>query len=307
MSNVIPFPQSEEKIRTQINDAQRNHDLDLMYGLFEKYEMHFELSEELALKKCWMLHQMSSFLELREEAIILLKRGLSCYDDLMIYYIKSLNGLGQYYQAVEVINQIIDEVKNHKTRMELFPLKEYAQSKLDQDREVISSSLSQFNDFNSREQTALILQLIDNGHYQFKESIAYLLTTLDLPNNIKSLMLEYLRFSDYQETIIINKYHNNAEVVPSELCGLEHTIMKKHVIPQVIQRLEDGALHIVDEAHHIMNNHSILLYPLNIEELYEINDWINAYDVYFKALLGIDITVENLNTLEFIKSLDIES
>ena len=52
----------------------------------------------------------------------------------MIYYIKSLNGLGQYYQAVEVINQIIDEVKNHKTRMELFPLKEYAQSKLDQDR-----------------------------------------------------------------------------------------------------------------------------------------------------------------------------
>lgn len=61
------------------------------------------------------------------------------------------------------------------------------------------------------------------------------------------------------------------------------------------------------KTHHIMNNHSILLYPLNIEDLYDIEDWINAYDVYFKALLGIDITVENLNTLEFIKSLDIES
>lgn len=133
MSNVIPFPQSEEKIRKQINEAQTSLDLDLMYDLFEKYEMHFELSEELALKNV----DASSdelFLELREEAIILLKRGLNCYDDLMIYYIKSLNGLGQYYQAVEVINQIIDEVKNHKTRMELFPLKEYAQSKLDQDR-----------------------------------------------------------------------------------------------------------------------------------------------------------------------------
>lgn len=307
MSNVIPFPQSEEKIRKQINEAQTSLDLDLMYDLFEKYEMHFELSEELALKKCWMLHQMSSFLELREEAIILLKRGLNCYDDLMIYYIKSLNGLGQYYQAVEVINQIIDEVKNHKTRMELFPLKEYAQSKLDRDRKMISTSLSQFDEFNSREQTALILQLIDNGHYQFKESIAHLLTTLDLPNNIKSLMLEYLRFAGYQRTIDINKYRLSAQVIPSKLCGLEHTIMKKLVIPQVIQRLEDGALNIVDEAHHIMNNHSILLYPLNIEDLYDIEDWINAYDVYFKALLGIDITVENLNTLEFIKSLDIES
>ena len=39
MSNVIPFPQSEEKIRKQINEAQTS--LDLMYDLFEKYEMHF--------------------------------------------------------------------------------------------------------------------------------------------------------------------------------------------------------------------------------------------------------------------------
>ena len=139
--------------------------------------------------------------------------------------------------------------------MELFPLKEYAQSKLDQDRKMISTSLSQFDEFNSREQTALILQLIDNGHYQFKESIAHLLTTLDLPNNIKSLMLEYLRFAGYQRTIDINKYRLSAQVIPSKLCGLEHTIMKKLVIPQVIQRLEDGALNIVDEAHHIMNNH----------------------------------------------------
>ena len=86
----------------------------------------------------------------------------------MIYYVKSLNGLGQYYQTVEVINQIIDEVRDHKTRMALFPLKEYAQSKLDEDRQMISSSLAKFEDYNSREQTALVLQLIDNGHYQFK-------------------------------------------------------------------------------------------------------------------------------------------
>ena len=84
MSNVIPFPQSEQKIITQIKNAQHNHDYEEMYDLFEIYERHFELTEDLALKKCWMLNQMSSFLELREEAIILLKRGLSCYDDLML-------------------------------------------------------------------------------------------------------------------------------------------------------------------------------------------------------------------------------
>lgn len=307
MSNVIPFPQSEQKIITKIKNAQHNHDYEEMYDLFETYERHFELTEDLALKKCWMLNQMSSFLELREEAIILLKRGLSCYDDLMIYYVKSLNGLGQYYQTVEVINQIIDEVRDHKTRMALFPLKEYAQSKLDEDRQMISSSLAKFEDYNSREQTALVLQLIDNGHYQFKESVAHLLSILKLPHNIMSLMLEYLRFAEYDNEIVIRKYGQEVSVIPSNLTGLEHTTMKETVIPQVIQRLEEGALHIVDEAHHIMNNHSILLYPLEIKSLYHIDEWINAYDVYFKSLFGIEITVENLNTLEFIKSLDIEN
>ena len=99
----------------------------------------------------------------------------------MIYYIKSLNGLGQFNEAVEVINQIIDEVKNHKTRMELFPLKEYAISRLDEDRKALSSSLSDFGSLNTREQTSLILQLIDNGHYNFKESVANILISMDLP------------------------------------------------------------------------------------------------------------------------------
>lgn len=33
----------------------------------------------------------------------------------------------------------------------------------------------------TREQTSLILQLIDNGHYNFKESVANILISMDLP------------------------------------------------------------------------------------------------------------------------------
>ena len=37
-----------------------------------------------------------------------------------------------------------------------------------------------------------------------------------------------------------------------------------------------------------------------------IDDWIDAYDVYFKQLIGIDINGCNNDTLQFIKSLDNE-
>lgn len=102
-----------------------------------------------------------------------LKRGIQAYDELMLYYIKALNGLGQYYESVNVINQIIDEVQSHKTRMALFPLKEYAQSQLNEDKHITSQSLAKFNTLNLNEQIQLVLKLIDNGHYEFKETIAF--------------------------------------------------------------------------------------------------------------------------------------
>ena len=306
MADIIPFPQSKSKVIKQINDAERNADFEKMYHLFNVYEQHFDLNEDIALKKCRMLLKLNAYLELREEGIILLKRGFNCYDELMIYYIKSLNGLGQFNEAVEVINQIIDEVKNHKTRMELFPLKEYAISRLDEDRKALSSSLSDFGSLNTREQTSLILQLIDNGHYNFKESVANILISIELPKNLVSLMLEYLRFAEYSHTITIHKYGETINVNPNHLSGIEHTTIKDKVIPVVMNRLEDGALHILKEAQHIMNNHSILMYPIDIESLYTIDNWIDAYDVYFKQLIGIDINGCNNDTLQFIKSLDNE-
>ena len=123
MADIIPFPQSKSKVIKQINDAERNADFEKMYHLFNVYEQHFDLNEDIALKKCRMLLKLNAYLELREEAIILLKRGFNCYDELMIYYIKSLNGLGQFYEAVEVINQIIDEVKIIKPEWNFFHLK----------------------------------------------------------------------------------------------------------------------------------------------------------------------------------------
>ena len=262
MSDIIPFPLSEKKLKEDIRKAELTQDLDRMYELFEQYESQFELDEALAIKKCDMLYQMRAFLELREEAIILLKQGLNKYDELMIYYIKSLNGLEQYYESVEVINQIIDEVRDHKTRMELFPLKEYAQSKLDSNHEQLTQSLAQFHQLNAREQTHVLLQLIDNGHYDFKETIHYLLSHSTFENNIVSLMIEYLRFAQSESIVTVTKYGTTVNIIPKELSGLEHTTLKSIILPKVIENLEDGAIHIVDEASHIMNNHSILLLSL---------------------------------------------
>ena len=74
MSDVIPFPRSKEKLIREIKQSFNSNDLEQMYQLFEDFEEHFELDEQMALLKCAMLFKMEHYLELREEAIILLKQ-----------------------------------------------------------------------------------------------------------------------------------------------------------------------------------------------------------------------------------------
>ncbi|ARJ18714.1 MULTISPECIES: hypothetical protein [Staphylococcus] len=304
MSDVIPFPRSQLKLTNEIIDAHKNKNHTLVYDLFETYEAHFELDETLSLIKCETLLQLNAFLELREETILLLKKGLQKYDELMIYYIQSLNGLGQYFEAVEVIDQIIDEVKLHETRMALHPMREFAKAQLLEDKQRVTDMLGRFESLSRREQSQLILQLIDNGHYEFKDSIANIIHYYQIPPHVLSVMIEYLRFAQYSKEISIRKYSQTFTVQPNLLLGFEHTSMKTQVIPEVMKKLEDNEFNLLNEARHIMNNHTILLYPLDIYDLYNKQQWIDGYVTYFKSMFDLSHNEDNMSILCFIQQLD---
>lgn len=304
MSDVIPFPRSQLKLTNEIIDAHKNKNHTLVYDLFETYEAHFELDETLSLIKCETLLQLNAFLELREETIILLKKGLQKYDELMIYYIQSLNGLGQYFEAVEVIDQIIDEVKLHETRMALHPMREFAKAQLLEDKQRVTDMLGRFESLSRREQSQLILQLIDNGHYEFKDSIANIIHYYQIPPHVLSVIIEYLRFAQYSKEISIRKYSQTFTVQPNLLLGFEHTSMKTQVIPEVMKKLEDNEFNLLNEARHIMNNHTILLYPLDIYDLYNKQQWIDGYVTYFKSMFDLSNNEDNMSILCFIQQLD---
>lgn len=304
MSDIIPFPRSKDKLIREIKQSFNNNELDQMYDLFEDFEKQFELDEQMSLLKCAMLYKMGHYLELREEAIILLQQGITKYDDLMVYYVKSLNGLGQYFEVVDVINQIIDEVNDHKTRMELFPLKEYALSQIDKHNAHAAEMLRDFESLSLREQISTILTLIDHNQYRYQETVVNIINEIELAPNVVSIMLEYLRFAGYNQNIRVQKFGYTVEVNPNHLSGLEQTLFKIKIIPEVIKQMEDDAAQIVEEALHLMNNHAILLYPLDIESIASENEWIEAYTNYFKSMLGLE-SLDTTNTIvNLITSID---
>lgn len=304
MSDIIPFPRSKEKLVREIKQSFNNNDLEQMYQLFEDFEEQFELDEQMALLKCSMLYNMQHFLELREEAIILLKQGTTKYDDLMVYYVKSLNGLGQYFEVVEVINQIIDEVNDHRTRMELFPIKEYAMGQIDKHNEQATYMLQNFESISLRDQINTVLTLIDYSQFNYRNTVVNIIDNVTLAPNVLTIMLEYLRFAEYDQNIHIYKYDYDMNVIPSKLPGLEHTEFKLNIIPNVINQLEVDAAQMIEEALHLMNNHAILFYPLDIERIAHIDVWTEAYVNYFKAMIGLEPLDESNTAIQFITEID---
>jgi len=304
MSDIIPFPKSKDKLIREIKQSFSNNDFDQMYELFEDFEKQFELDEQMSLLKCAMLYKLGHYLELREEAIILLKQGITKYDDLMVYYVKSLNGLGQYFEVVEVINQIIDEVNDHRTRMELFPIKEYALSQIDKHNEHAVEMLQNFGDLSLREQITTILTLIDHNQYRYQTSVVNILNEVDLEPNVVSIMLEYLRFAGYNQTIRVQKFGYTVEVNPNHLTGLEQTLFKTNIIPRVIKQLENDAAQIAEEALHIMNNHAIFLYPIYLTSIATESEWTNAYTNYFKSMLGLESLDTENTVIKLITTID---
>ncbi|PTJ49375.1 hypothetical protein [Staphylococcus simulans] len=293
MTDIIPFPQNQSKLINDIKTSFKHEQYDEMYDLFMKYEKDFELDTDLALLKCEMLLRMEQYLELREEAIILLKQGFDAYNRLMVYYMTSLHGLGQYYECVNLFNQIIDQVKDHDIRMQLFPIKEDAQMQLNQNKKHYISKMSRFTTLTIDQQLYLLFDMMHEGQYGFAETFAEILNQERLHSHVQTIILEYLKKAQYQHEI--NFVKNNAEfkVVPKDLPGLEYASFTQKVIPAVMQQFEDQfGSQMRSEISQMLQGFAIGIYPLEIEQEAPVDAWIDTLFNYIEDMLNLSESAE---------------
>ncbi|ARJ49971.1 hypothetical protein [Staphylococcus lutrae] len=288
MSEIIPFPKLKEKLVRDIMKAMEHAHYENAYDAFNAYERHFELTSQLAILKCEVLWELDAYFELKEETHILMRQGFTPYDTLMIYYIKSLYALGQYRATVDMVEQVIDEVNAHETRLALLPLKDQAQAQLDARQDLMVNQLQRFGQLSHYEQTQLLLTLIDDNAFQFSGTVAFLLENEALVSNIQSLMLEYLRFAQYPRSVTVDKSFCRVDVVPAQLKGIEKTDFKIQLMPQIVKSLETQWPSLVQEAHMLLNTHNIALYPIDLLDYGSIEMWQCAYASYFQQLMGVE-------------------
>ncbi|MCO4328052.1 hypothetical protein MTQ89_05950 [Staphylococcus hyicus] len=306
MSEIIPFPKRKEIIERNIITNFDQENFEKVYDLFTDYEEAFELTSQLARLKCETLWALQSYLELKEEANILLSQGFQPYDTFMIYYVKSLFELKQYHAVIEVINQVIDEVNEHQTRLVFLPIKDQATAELNKRKDYLQHQLQKFFSLTTGEQTKLVLDLIDNHVYQYADTLAFYLNHESMDQRLITLILEYLTFAHYNQNVHIEKFGLCTDVQPNALKGVSHSSFKNKLMPQVIDWLEKDMPSLVSEAYVHLNTHNIALYPFEITTIDTFERWVSAYQIYFHSLTGQTLNKdEDLHDLVgFIKLLN---
>lgn len=294
MSDIIPFPKLKNQLITNIKTSMQDGEYDKAYESFETYEQHFEMDEQLSLMKCEVLKSCGHYLELREEASILLNQGHDQYDQVVIYFVESLFQLEQYQTVVEIINQIKDEAIDHATRMTLIPMQDLAKDKLEQRKLKASEILKTFKDTNFEEQVQLLIDLIDNHLGIFNLTLAQIIENEPLHPNVQSLILEYLRLGEWSAEVKFNKLDTDIAIVPTELSGIERTEFKINIMPKIIEQLEIDSPASIELGKSILNQHAILLYPIEFKSIK--NEVLTA--CYLKLLserLNIDANYKSVS------------
>lgn len=293
MSEIIPFPKLKKQLVNNINRAIQNEQFNEAYELFETYEQHFEMDDNLALTKCEVLKSCGFYLELREEASILLNHGHPNYDKIVIYFVESLYFLEQYQTVVEIINQIKDEHIEHATRMALLPIQDMAKEKLNQRQLKVSEILKVFQETQFEEQIKLLIDLIDHHLGIFNLTLAQIIENESLHPNVQSLILEYLRLSEWSAEVHFNKLDQEITVVPTELPGIERTNFTKNIIPKVIDQLEIDSPSSIELAKSLLNQHAIIMYPITLNDINE-NHLVACYLKLLSERFNIDANYESV-------------
>ncbi|WP_338147553.1 hypothetical protein [Mammaliicoccus lentus] len=294
LSDIIPFPKLKNQLITNIKTLMQDGEYDKAYESFETYEQHFEMDEQLSLIKCEVLKSCGHYLELREEASILLNQGHEQYDQVVIYFVESLFQLEQYQTVVEIINQIKDEAIDHATRMTLIPMQDLAKDKLEQRKLKASEILKIFKDTNFEEQVQLLIDLIDNHLGIFNLTLAQIIENEPLHPNVQSLILEYLRLGEWSAEVKFNKIDTNIAIVPTELSGIERTDFKINIIPKIIEQLEIDSPASIELSNSILNQHAILLYPIEYKSI-KNEVLIACYLKLLSERLNIDANYESVS------------
>ncbi|ULG71250.1 hypothetical protein [Macrococcus brunensis] len=309
MTEIIPFPGLPDKLNRQLQTYIQNNEFEPAYETILELERHVELSHQQQLQKLEILYALESFLELREEASILLNQGHPNYEVTVYYFLLSLFELGQYQTVIELIDSLRAEEIDHRLKMKLLPLYDQARHRKNLRDRQAADALSDFVNWSADRQVHFIQQLIN------EENMAYTGTFLELLKSplhpvVQTVIIQYIQLAGEREIIQVNKFGTSVTFLSSDVVTIDRDFLIEDVLPLVLDWFESNMPDMAGSVQNWMERQALVFYPINfdIDELTIETDVIADCYIYFalsmfqmEEIYPLTLTEDHEHVLYIIK------
>ncbi|ULG73560.1 hypothetical protein [Macrococcus brunensis] len=309
MTEIIPFPGLPDKLNRQLQTYIQNNEFEPAYETILELERHVELSHQQQLQKLEILYALESFLELREEASILLNQGHPNYEVTVYYFLLSLLELGQYQTVIELIDSLRAEEIDHRLKMKLLPLYDQARHRKNLRDRQAADALSDFVNWSADRQVHFIQQLIN------EENMAYTGTFLELLKSplhpvVQTVIIQYIQLAGEREIIQVNKFGTSVTFLSSDVVTIDRDFLIEDVLPLVLDWFESNMPDMAGSVQNWMERQALVFYPINfdIDELTIETDVIADCYIYFalsmfqmEEIYPLTLTEDHEHVLGIIK------
>ncbi|WJP97050.1 hypothetical protein [Macrococcus bovicus] len=262
MTDIIPFPGLPDKLNRQLQTFLAQEEFEQAYDTITELERHVELNHRQQLQKLEVLYALESFLELREEASILLNMGHPSYEVTVYYFLLSLYELGQYQTVIELIDSLRTEEVDHRLKMKLLPLYDQARHRKNMRDRQTADELSDFTDWTAARQVHFIHQLIADENMTYSGTFLELLKS-PLHPVVQTVLIQYIRLAGEIEIIDLSKLETTVSFLLSEVVPLERYFLMQDVLPLVREWFESNMPDMIPAIDSWLERQALVLYPLN--------------------------------------------
>jgi len=309
MTDIIPFPGLPDKLNRQLQTYIQKEEFESAYEIIIELERQVELSQQQQVQKLEILYALDSFLELREEASILLNQGHPDYEVTIYYFLLSLYELEQYQTVVELIDSLRTEGIDHHLKMKLLPLYDQARHRKNLRDRQAADTLSDFMNWSADRQLNFIQRL------KTEENMTYTGTFLELLKSplhpvVQSVIIQYIQLAGERKIIQVNKFGTVVTIPSSDLVSFDQDFLMQDVLPLVLDWFESNMPDMVGSIQTWIERQALVLYPINFDtdELsFETNVIADCY-IYFalsmfqmEKIYPLHLTENHKHVLDIIK------
>ncbi|MCM2531487.1 tetratricopeptide repeat protein [Neobacillus pocheonensis] len=315
IDNIIFFPGLEKRLADKgLESLQKKKYAEAINLLEEARELDAD-NGDILIGLVLAYFEAASFQKAKDLANEMLLKGIGDYFQMVDLYLTILIQLNEYPEIVATIEALLEEKEIPLDKHDHFltilqfsrRMAEHNQPEFNEElpEESITNKLNLFSIDNLNQQMLVIANLAEKNVRPYLPEIEDYLIAKEGHPFLKTMLLTLLKEQEYDRELVVNKFNNQLNVIPTELPEINLQPRMKEIEELVGNRLENSNPVLLENIIGMVEQIFFISYPFDLQPE-NTHAWAAAFHLLAHDYLGIDPEMDKISSEYQVSSEKIE-